>query len=64
MRAATVAPETLEKQSGDFRRNSVLEALGFFVGARPFETDHVGEQFFGEAMAQNEVFGDFATLRG
>ena len=64
VRAATVAPETLEKQSGDFRRNSVLEALGFIVGARPIEADHFGEKFFGKLMAHSEVLGDFATLCG
>ena len=42
----------------------MLEAFGFFVRAGPFETDHVGEQLFREAMAEDEVLGDFLALLG
>jgi hypothetical protein len=41
----------------------VLEAFGFFVSAGPFEADYVGEQFFREAMTQDEMLGDFLAFR-
>src|SRR4029077_9128520 len=37
VRAAAVAAETFEQKADNFRRDSVLEAFGFFVRARPFE---------------------------
>ena len=41
----------------------MLEAFGFFVSAGPFEADYVGEQFFREAMTQDEMLGDFLAFR-
>jgi hypothetical protein len=49
--AADVAAEAFQQQVGDFGRNAVLEAFGFFVGARPIDADHFGEKFFGEPVA-------------
>ena len=62
MRAAAFAPESFQKQVGNLGRNAVLEALGFFVRARPFEADHVGEQLFGEAVAQDQMLRDAFAL--
>ncbi len=61
--AAAVAAEAFEQQVGDLGRDSVLEAFGFFVSAGPFEADYVGEQFFCEAVAQDEMLGDFLAFR-
>jgi len=59
--AAAVAAEAFEQQFGDFGRDSVLEAFGFFVSAGPFEADYVSEQFLCEAVAQDEVLGRIDT---
>jgi hypothetical protein len=61
--AAAIAAEAFEEQVGNFGRDSVLETFGFFVSARPFEADYVGEQFFREAMTQDEMLGDFLAFR-
>ena len=63
VRAAAVAAEALEQQVGDFGRDSMLEAFGFFVSAGPFEADYVSEQFFREAVTQDEMLGDFLSFR-
>ena len=62
VRAAAVAAETFEQKADNFRRDSVLEALGLFVSPRPFEADYVGKKFFRETMAQDKVLGDFSAL--
>jgi hypothetical protein len=43
VRAAAFASEALQQKAYNFGGNAVLEALGFFVSERPFESDHVGE---------------------
>jgi hypothetical protein len=35
----------------------VFEAFRFFVGHGPIQADHVGEQFFRQAVAQRQMFG-------
>src|SRR5277367_6560891 len=64
VRAATLASKTREKQPRYFRRNSMLETLGLFMGARPFQTDNFSEEFFGEAMAQDEMLRRTLPFRG
>jgi len=58
VRAANVASETFQQKVGDFGRNAVLEAFGFFVGTRPIDADHFSEKFFGEPVAQHEMLRD------
>ena len=41
MRATAFAAEAFEQEAGNFGRNSVLETLGLFVGARPFEANDI-----------------------
>ena len=64
MRAADVAAKTLEQQRRDLRGNSVFQALGFLVRARPINADDVGKKFFGQTMAKNQVLGDSLPLHG
>ena len=40
----------------------MLEPLGFFVCAGPFEADNVREKLFGEAVAQHQMLRDFPAL--
>lgn len=56
--AAHVAAEAFQQEVGDFRRNAVFEALGFFVSAGPIDADHFGEKLFGEAVAKHEMLRD------
>ena len=62
--AADVAAEAFQQKVGDFGGNAVLEALGFFVGARPIDADHFGEKFFGEPVAQDKVLRDSLPFCG
>jgi hypothetical protein len=54
--------ETLEQKSFDLRRDSVLETFGFVVGFRPGKADDLGEQHFGELMAESHTFGNGAAF--
>ena len=54
----------MSEERFDFRRDGVLEALGFRVGFGPRKADDFGEKHFGELMAEHEVLGDFAAFGG
>src|SRR3981189_3394061 len=47
VRATALATEPLEQQRFHFRRDRVLESLGFVMSFRPRKTDDVREQHFG-----------------
>jgi len=53
--AAAVAAEALQKEMDDFGGDAVLEAFGLFMRAGPREAEDLGEEFFGEAMAEDEM---------
>ena len=63
VRAAAVPSEALQEQAGYFGRNPMLEPLGFFVRAGPFESDNVRQKLFSEAVAKHKVLRDFPALR-
>src|SRR5271156_3977821 len=64
VRAADVAAEPLQQQRCDLRRNAVLQALGFFVRARPINADDVGEKLFSQPMTKNQVLRDSLPFHG
>jgi hypothetical protein len=64
MRAAAIAAEAIEQESNDLGGDAVLEAFSFLMRAGPFETDHFGEKFFGEAMPEDQMLRGSLPLRG
>jgi hypothetical protein len=62
--AANVAAKAFQQEVGNFGRNAVLEAFGFFVSAGPIDADHFGKKFFGEAMAEDEMLRDSLPFCG
>ena len=62
VRAGFFVGEPFQKECFDFRRDGMFEAFSFVVGFGPRKTNHVGEQHFGELMAQRHAFGDRATF--
>ena len=64
MRAATVAPKTPQEHVHHFVRDPMFEALRFFMRARPFEANHIGEKFFCQTVPKDQMLGDlFASRR-
>ncbi len=64
VRACAVVAETLEEKFFDFRRDGMLETLGFVVGFRPRKADDFGEQNFCELVAERHAFGELAAFAG
>src|SRR6202041_3146200 len=64
VRAATVASETRKKQSRYFGRDAVLQTLGLFMRARPFQANDIGEQLLGKTVAQDQVLRRSLAFRG
>ncbi len=62
MRTGFLIGKTLEEKSFHLWRDSVLETFGFVVSFGPRKADHVGEQHFGELMAESHTFGDGAAF--
>lgn len=62
--AADIAAKPLQQQRRDLRRDAVLKALGFLMGARPIDADNVGEKLFGQPMSKNQMLRDSLPFDG
>ena len=62
MRAGAIGAEAADQQILHFRREAMLEALGGGVRKRPVKADHVGQELFGQLMAQRQPFGFAASF--
>ena len=62
--AADVTAEAFQQEFGDFGRNAMFEAFGFFMGAGPIDADHFGEKFFSQPVAQDEMLRDSLPFFG
>jgi hypothetical protein len=58
----TIGAKSGEKQFLDFRRDSVLEALGFIMCPRPVQANDFGEKFFGELVTHGKVVRHAASF--
>jgi hypothetical protein len=61
--AAAIAAEALQQKAGNLGGDAVFESFGFFVRARPFEADDVGEELFREPVTQDKVLCNSLSLR-
>lgn len=55
VRTGPLVSETLEQQGLHFWRDAMFQAFRFVMGLRPGESDHFGQQHFGELVAKRQA---------